>query len=60
MATTTKSPKLISTHKVRTFSNKDNTKAIKLSQTTNGTSANTSKSATMVSFAYGYKEDESD
>jgi len=47
MATT---PKLISTKKVRTFSNKDNTKAIKLSQTTKDTG-----SKACVSFAYGYK-----
>jgi hypothetical protein len=47
MATT---PKLISTKKVRTCSNKDNTKAIKLSQTTKDTG-----SKACVSFAYGYK-----
>lgn len=52
MATT---PKLISTQKVRTFSNKDNTKEIKLSQTIKGKESNA-----CVSVAYGYKADEAD
>ncbi len=52
MATT---PKLISTQKVRTFNNKDKTHAIKLTQTTKGTGA-----TACISFAHGYKADESD
>lgn len=52
MATT---PKLISTHKVRTFSNKATTKAIKLTQTTKGIGAKA-----CISFAYGYRAYESD
>jgi hypothetical protein len=52
MATT---PKLISTQKVRTFTNKDKTNAVKLTQITKGNGAKT-----CVSFAHGYKADESD
>ena len=55
MATTVTSPKLISTKKVRTFSNKDNTKEIKLSQTITGKGTKP-----CVSVAYGYKADEAD